>query len=1041
MISGIVSAALRIRFIVVALAIVLVAVGARSLGGAQLDVFPEFAAPLVEIQTEAPGLSAVEVEQLVTVPLENAVNGVAWLETVRSKSVLGLSSVKIIFKRDVDLLKARQLVQERVALVAPTLPAVARPPVLLSPLSSTSRVLKIGLQSETLSQIELSTLAVWTIRPRLMSVSGVANVAIWGQRDRELQVRVDPAKLDGFGLTLTQVKEAAAKATAVTGGAFVEGPNQRFSVVHAPTVQTLKDLASVIIENRDGAALTLGDVAEIIEGVPPPIGDAIIDGAPGILLIVEKQPWGNTLDVTRGVEEALRDLAPALEGVKVDPTIFRPATYIENSLANLNQALLIGCVLVIIVLTLFLYDWRSAVISITAIPLSLLAAALVLNYSGGVINTMVLAGLVIALGEVVDDAIIDVENIMRRLRLNAEAGHPRPAFSVVLDASTEVRTAVVFGSMIVASALIPVFSLSGLTGAFFKPLALTYITAILASLAVALTVTPAMSLLLLPGAADRRRKDSPAVQWLKARYRPLIARAAGSWRGAIAAVGVAIVSSALIYPLLGQELLPKFREYDFLMHWLERPGTSLDAMNRITIRASDELTAVPGVRNFGAHVGRAEVADEVYGVDFTELWISLDPKVDYDAKVEEIQTIVDGYPGLFRDLLTYLRERVKEVLTGSGSSIVVRIFGPDLDVLIAKSKEVERALSSIDGVKDVHAQSLTYVPHIQIRYRPDAAAAVGVTPADVREATSVLINGERVGQVYDDQKIFNVVVRGEQQFATSIETLRDIRVRTSSGALVPLDAVADVFIAPTPNSVTREAASRRIDVSLEPDGRSLGAVAADVNRALETVSFDRGYFPQVLGESAELRAAQSRLFFALVIALAAVFLILHALFQSVRIASIIFFGLAGVMLGGVAGAILGGGVVSLGSLIGFITVLGISSRTSVMMVSHFRHLEEEEGLQPGMALVLQGTEERLTPILMTSLTTGLALLPLIVSGVKPGHEIEHPMAIVIVCGLIASVLVNLFVIPPLYLRFGINRRGGSPNRGRDGLSLGAGPTQ
>lgn len=1017
MIANIVAASLRIRFIVVALAIALVVLTARGLGGAQLDVFPEFAAPLVEIQTEVLGLSAIEVESLVTVPIENAVNGVAFLETVRSKSVLGLSSVKVIFKRGTDLLEARQLVQERVSLVTPTLPAVARPPVLLAPLSSTSRVLKIGMQSEDLSQIDLSILAFWTVRPRLMSVPGVANVAIWGQRDRELQVRVDPAKLDGFGLTLAQVKEATRRATDVSGGAFVEGPNQRFSVAHSPAVQTLDDLANIVIENRDGAGLRLGDVADVIEGFPPPIGDGIIDGAPGILMIVEKQPWGNTLDVTRGVEAALADLAPALVDVKVDSTIFRPATYIENSLANLNEALLIGCVLVIIVLIVFLNDWRSALISITAIPLSLLTAALFLNYSGGVINTMVLAGLVIALGEVVDDAIIDVENIMRRLRLNAQAGYPRSAFAVVLDASTEVRSAVVFGSIIVAAALIPVFSLTGLTGAFFQPLALTYITAILASLLVALTVTPAMSLMLLPGSARRREKEAPVVVWLKAQYRPLLSRLLGRWRAALAALGISIVAAGAIYPTLGQELLPQFREYDFLMHWLERPGTSLDAMNRITIRASDELTAVPGVRNFGAHVGRAEVADEVYGVDFTELWISLDPSVDYDATVADIQTIVDGYPGLFRDLLTYLRERVKEVLTGSSASIVVRIYGDDLDALIAKSKEVEGALGGIDGVKDVHAQNLTYVPHITINYRPDDGAALGVTPFDVREATSVLINGERVGQVFEDQKIFNVVVRGEQRFATSLETLKDIRIRTAHGALVPLEAVADVYIAPTPNAITRDDTSRRVDVSLEPDGRALSDVAADVKAVLDTIPFERGFFPEIIGESAELQAAQSRLYLALGFALVAVFLILHALFQSFRIAAIVFGSLAGVMVGGVIGAVFGGGIISLGSLIGFITVLGISARTSVMMVSHFEHLAAEEGKAMGPALVLQGASERLSPILMTGLTTGLALAPLIVGGVKPGHEIEHPMAIVIVCGLTVSILMNLFILPPLYLRY------------------------
>ncbi|ADM10861.1 Acriflavin resistance protein [Parvularcula bermudensis HTCC2503] len=1018
MIQGIISTALKLRFITVALAIALVVFGVRGLGNAPLDVFPEFAAPLVEIQTEAPGLSALEVEELVTAPLENAVNGVAWLDTIRSKSVLGLSSVKVIFDRNVDLMEARQLVQERVALATPTLPTAARAPVLLSPLSSTSRVLKIGMQSDTLSQMELSTLAVWTVRPRLMSVPGVANVAVWGQRDREFQIVADPTQLSGFGLTIDDLRLAASNAVAVTGGSFVEGANQRLSVTHVPAVQTTEDLERVLVSNRGGMPIRMGDVARVVEGSPPPIGDAIVDGAPGILLIVEKQPWGNTLDVTRGVEAALDDLMPALEGVRVDPTIFRPATYIENSIANLNHALLIGCGLVIVVLLLFLSDWRSALISITAIPLSLLTAALVLQAAGGVINTMVLAGLVIALGEVVDDAIIDVENIVRRLRLNAETGFPRSSFAVVRDASTEVRSAVVFGSLLVAAALVPVFTLTGLTGTFFKPLALTYITAIGASLAVALTVTPALALLLLPRNTAQQQRDSRLVRTLKSSYEGSLKRLLFRPRAAMTALGLSVAAACAIYPFLGQELLPKFREYDFLMHWLERPGTSLPAMNRITMRASDELQSVDGVRNFGAHVGRAEVADEVVGIDFTELWISLDPEVDYEAKVEELQAVVDGYPGLYRDLLTYLRERIKEVLTGTSASIVVRISGPDLDTLISKAAEVEEHLAQIDGAADVHAQHLTYVPEIEVEYRPDAGAALGITPADVRRATSTLLSGERVGQIYADQIPVNVVIRGPHAIATSFESLRELRLMAPNGDLVPLTTVANVTVQPSPNGITRENASRRIDVSVNAVGRPVGAVAQDVEAALAGIVFEQGYFPELLGEYAELSAARSTLFTAMGAAFIAIFLILHALFGSVRVAIIIIACLGGALFGGVLGALIGGGVVSLGSLIGFVTVLGIAARTSVMMISHFRHLEEVEDVPFGPDLVAQGAEERLAPILMTACTTGLALLPLIVGGVKAGQEIEYPMAIVILSGLAFSVLVNLLLLPPLYLRFG-----------------------
>ena len=481
------------------------------------------------------------------------------------------------------------------------------------------------MTSDSLSQIELTTLAKWTVRPRLMAVPGVANVAIWGQRDRQLQVLVDPDRLRANGVTLDQVIQAARDATTLAAGGFVDTPNQRMAVTQVTGLVTAADLARMPVAAQPGAPLTLGDVAQVIEGHPAPIGDAIINDGPGLLLIVEKQPWGNTLDVTRGVEAALRSLAPGLTNVVVDPTIFRPATFIEMSLDNLMKALLLGGVLVVLLLVAFLRDWRSALISVLAIPLSLLTAALIIRYQGGTINTMVLAGLIIALGEVVDDAIIDVENIVRRLRLNAALPEPAPAFTVVLKASIEVRSAVVYGTLIVLVVVLPVLALGGLSGTFFRPLAYSYILAILASLVVALTLTPALALMLLPGRAAGNSDDSPLVAWLKRHYRRIIPWFLGRPRWCATMVVGSTVAAVVIFPLLGEEFLPRFKEYDFLMHWVEKPGTSIEAMDRITIAVSRELRAIPGVRNFGAHIGRAEVADEVVGPNFAELWISLEP--------------------------------------------------------------------------------------------------------------------------------------------------------------------------------------------------------------------------------------------------------------------------------------------------------------------------------------------------------------------------------------------------------------------------------
>ncbi len=516
-----VAISLRNRIVVVALGALLVLAAARTLPTTPLDVFPEFAPPLVEVQTEAPGLSTNEVESLITVPLEAALNGIPGLRTIRSKSVLGLSSVVLILDPSANVMASRQMVQERLARAAPQLPGVAHPPVVLSPLSSLSRVMKIGVTSDTLTQMELSTLAKWTIRPRLMSIPGVANVAIWGQRDRQLQVLVDPDRLRAHDLTVDQVIQAAGDGVSLQAGGFLDTPNQRLAITHEAAVRSVHDLESIVVSSRNGAVLRIGDVATVVEGFPAPIGDAVINSGPGLMLIVEKQLGANTLAVTRGVEEALTQMKPALRGVAVDPTIFRPATFIEMSLHNLSRALLVGCILVVLVLMVFLADWRTALISSIAIPLSLLMAGLLLHYRGGTLDTMVLAGLVIALGEVVDDAIIDVENIVRRLRLNRAAAHPQSAIRVVLEASMEVRSAVLYGSMIVVVVFVPVFMLEGLAGAFFRPLALAYVLAIIASLLVALTITPALALMLLPRHLDRR--ESRLLGSLRMRYRKALA--------------------------------------------------------------------------------------------------------------------------------------------------------------------------------------------------------------------------------------------------------------------------------------------------------------------------------------------------------------------------------------------------------------------------------------------------------------------------------------------------------------------------------------
>ena len=1018
MLAWLVRAALTQRVLVIAMAALLVVLGLRATGDVPLDVFPEFAPPMVEVQTEAPGMSTEEVESLVTVPIEVAVSGVPDLATLRSKSVLGLSSVQILFKRGTDVIRARQLVQERVAQAQARLPAAARPPVMLPPLSSTSRAMKIGITSTKLDQMQISELARWTIRPRLMGVPGVANVAIWGLRDRQLQILVDPDRLRAAGVTLAELRSAAGDAVLVGGGGFVDTPNQRLAVQQTSAIQSAGDLAQAIVKQSGDAPVRIGDVAHVVDGFAAPIGNAIIDDVPGLMVIVEKQPTGNTLQLTRDVEAALAELAPGLRDVKVDTTIFRPATFIERSIDNLTRALLIGCVLVAIVLFVFTRDWRQATISLVAIPLSLLGAGLVLLWSGATINTMVIAGLVIALGEVVDDAIIDVENIARRLRLNREAGNPRSAFDVVLSASLEVRSAVVFASLIVMLVFLPIFFLGGVAGTFFQPLAIAYVLAIAASLLVALVVTPAMCLFLLPNAPLKANRDTRLVASIKRRYAGALPRLVERPSLAIGIVAGGLLVAGLGYASFKDQFLPDFNETDFLMHFVEKPGTSIEAMDRITIRASKELRAIPGVRNFGAHIGRAEAADEVVGPNFTELWISLDENAPYDESVARIKSAIDGYPGLYRDVLTYLRERIKEVLTGAGATVVVRIFGPDQGELRAAAERVRAKVADIPGVADLKVEQQVLVPQIQVLPRPADLATFGLTAGEVRRQAQTLVAGQKLGEIYRDQKAFDVALWGEPAVRGDLHALADLMIQAPTGAPVRLRDIATVRIMPAPNEVKRENGQRRIDVTLNVAGADLGGVARAVEAAVAQVPFATGYSPRVLGEYAALQESRQRLWSTGLLCLVGILLLVWLEFRSGRITALVALSLPFALVGGVVGVALTGGVLSLGSLVGFVTVIGISARNGIMLLSHYDHLHRVEGEAFGPALILRGAEERLVPILMTALCAGLALLPLVIAGDEPGHEIEHPMAIVILGGLVSSTLLNLFLMPALYARFG-----------------------
>jgi CzcA family heavy metal efflux pump len=1030
-----IATSLKLRYLVVVGASMLMFFGVLQIRHMPVDAYPEFAPPQIEVQTLCSGMSARDVEELVSVPMEQGLAGIEGLEDMRSKSVSQLSSIVMIFKAGTDLMNARLLVQERLTAISPRLPRWANSPFMIQPLSATSRVMKIGMSQADRSDaaaIKMALFAYWTLRPRLMRVPGVANVAIWGDRWATKQIQVDPELMKRHGVTLAQVLDAAGDAVDVgqlkfTGGfeigtgGWVDTPNQRFQVQHQLPNLTPEQLASIPIQVPQGAKpVSLRDVARISEELMPSSllgGDAVINDGPGLMLIVEKLPWGNTLQVTRDVEAAIKDFGPGMQGYTVNTEIFRPATFIQVAVDNLARSMVIGFVLVVLILVLFLFEWRVALISTITIPLSLVAAGLVLYYARATINTMILAGLVISLGVLVDDAIIDIENIVRRIRQYRLAGSAKSTASIILDASIEVRGPIVQATMIILVSTVPVFLLAGLTGAFFRPLALAYALAILASLAVALTVIPALSLMLLSRARIERH-GSPLVRALQRAYTAVLARIIPRPAAAYVLVAVVLAGGVAVVPMLGRDLFPAFKERDFLIHWIAQPGTSREEMVRITEQVSRELRAIPGVRTFGSHIGQGTLADEIVGMNAGENWISIDPSADYDKTVARVRKVVEGYPGLQRDVQTYLKERTEEVLTGASEAIVIRIYGDDLDLLRQKGDEVVDMLGTVDGIIEQHVTLQTNIPQVQVEVDLAKASKYGIKPGDVRRTAAAFIASEEAGDIWRNGKNTEVHVWSVPQARNSTEAVRNLLLDAADGSKVPLSTIADVKMASTPNQVLRENGSRRIDVAANvAKGKALDAVAAEVERKLATVRFPAGYHPELIGEYKEAQAAQGRLRLLAVVAVVGIFLLLVNAFNSWRLALLVLLTLPMALVGGVLAAYLAGGVLSIGSLVGFFTVLGIATRNGILMINHFQHLEREEGETFGRDLVLRGARERLSPILMTSLAAGLALVPLAVAGGLPGHEIEHPMAIVIIGGLVTSTLLNLFVVPSLYLRF------------------------
>ncbi|MDQ4107524.1 MAG: efflux RND transporter permease subunit [Actinomycetota bacterium] len=1036
MMRRIVASSLKFRRLVVAVAAGMLVFGVTQLRHVPVDQLPEFGPTMVEVRTEALGLSAAEVEQLITVPLEqDLLNGIAFLDEIHSESVPGLSSVVMIFEPGTPLLDARQVVQEKVSEAAVALPGVSAPPQMLQPLSSASRVMAVRLSSDTLPPLEVSELARWNVGPRLLGVPGVANVSMWGWRDRQLQVLVDPERLRDSDLTLQQIVETTGNSlwaspltfleasTPGTAG-FIDTPNQRFGIRHELPIKTAEDLAEVPIQDEhgdavivDGDPISLGEVTEVVEDHQPLIGDALFpEGPQGLLLVIEKFPDANTLEVTHGVEEAFEELAPGLGDVQVDTSLFRPASSIERATDNLGTSLLIGAILLVLALALMHFDWRATLVSTLAIFVSLVAAGTVIYFAEVPVNLMLLAGLVMAVAIVVDDAVNDVRHVVARLRRRSVEEPGTPVWRTFLEASVEMRSSLLYATLIVGATMLPGFFLEGQTGTFLPPIAFTYLLAVAASMVVALVLTPALGMMLLSKAST---EGSPVVRWFERRHQGIASRMVRRPRWGYAAIGIVVVAGLATFPFLERSSSVTLKENDLVVHWDAAPGTSLPAMSRVTMEAVEELRALPGIRDVSAHVGRAIHSDQVVGINSGQIWLNLDPSANAEATTAAIEGVLDGYPELTHDLSTYPEDRITDVLQGTDEDVVVRLFGADTRVLRDKAREVRTVLSEIAGVEgDARVELPPMEPTIEVEVDLERAQRFGVVPGDVRRASAILLSGLAVGNLFEERKVFDVVVWGTPDIRQNVADVRALPIDTPTGDQVLLGQVAEVRVVPNPTVIRHESVSNYVDISASIGDRDADAVVADVERALTRVDLPFEYHTEILGEYASEQASQARIVAVAIAAAVAVFLLLQAAFTSWRLATLVFLTLPLALVGGLIAAAIAGGTIGLGSFAGLLAIVGIAARSGVLQIRRYQELERREDHAFGSELVLRGTRDRLSPTLIAAIASILALVPLAVAGDVAGMEIVRPMAIVMIGGLVTSTALTLIVIPALYLLHG-----------------------
>lgn len=1021
MLNSIVRFSVRFRGVVIALATAFFTYGVLVLGRAKYDVFPEFAPPQVAIQTEVPGFTPEQVEVLVTKPIEDAINGVPGVDVIRSQSIQGLSVITAVFSPGTNLYQARQTIAERLTTVARSLPISAKAPVMTPLTSSTGTVLVIGLTSATRSLRDLRTFADWTMKPQLLAVPGVARVSIFGGEVRQFQIQIDPAKLRAHGLGIADVVAAAGKATGVRGAGVIDNANERILVHTEGQLATPEVLAQSVVRAEGGGVLRLGDVGRVVEGSEPRIGAASIEEVPGVVINIDAQYASNIRDVTAAVESALGVIAPTIksEQMVLHANLFRPANFIDLALGNVTHSLIIGGVLVSIVLLAFLADWGAAAVSLTAIPLSLLAAIVVLNLFGLSLNTLTIGGLAVAVGELADDAVIDVENILRRLRENRALPNPRPSWQVVIEASLEVRSSMVYATFIVILVFVPVLAMTGVQGAIFRPLALAYILAILASLAVALTVTPAMTLALLA----RRTRRAGEPRWLervKAAYGRRIRALEQRPKTVMAVTGGMILIAVLMVPTFGGAFLPEFREGHYVIHMSAVPGTSLDESLRIGRLVTAVLRADPRVRLVAQRVGRAELAEDTWGTHYSEFEVDLVPLAGEEAEsvAGDLRRRLAEIPGVNFAIKPFLTERIEETVTGQTAQVVVKLFGNDLDSLDAAAKTVASLASRVQGAEDVQLGSPDVTPEVGVSLRPDLLSAQGVSADDALSAVETATGGATAAQVFEGNRSIDVVVIMDPRSVQRAEDLADIPLAATGGRIVRLSQVADIARTSGRYMVAHEGARRLQTVTMNVRGRDVASFTADLQGVVRSAHLPRSVETEVGGTATAQTAAQHELLYRGLFTAAGIVMLLAVAFGSGRRVLLVLVNLPFALTGGVFALFGTGGLLSLGSLVGFVTLFGISTRNAIMLIAHYDHLVRVEGATWGLETAIRGAIERFSPVLMTATITWIGLVPLALGSGDPGREIEGPLAIVILGGLLTSTVLTLFVLPTLALRYG-----------------------